>query len=83
MEDVGSRRMAGAEDARMGCENVGTSATSLPLEIINPVKSTKSYSLLLHTLTVLGEEGRRKLVEVKVKSSCDYDDVRRRVLTLI
>lgn len=27
----------------MGCENVGTSATSLPLEIINPVKSTKSY----------------------------------------
>ncbi|KAK1125409.1 hypothetical protein K0M31_005777 [Melipona bicolor] len=49
MEDVNSRRMAGAEDARMGCENVGTSATSLPLEIINPVKSTKSYSLLLHT----------------------------------
>ncbi|CAD1477871.1 unnamed protein product, partial [Heterotrigona itama] len=37
-ESVGSRRMVGAEDARMGCENVGTSATSLPLEIINPVK---------------------------------------------
>lgn len=36
------------EDARMGCENVETSATSLPVEIINPVKSTKSYSPLLH-----------------------------------